>query len=237
MHMIFLLILRNVNGLLWCASVQLIMSLLSNFITLVDNLFIVILPGRLMAFSLQTIISKAEQLDECDTRYSIMLSKLWQSKLNLFMHLRTDAGFFLCVFQAQHKHWELAGTKLGDIMGIKKTEEEDLSGGKAVGEDGKVDYRWGDALCIVCILMAFSSYYFIDLTLWNEFNLIDFSILLLLICASQSRAEICRPHEREDWSQQWVCQEEEPPGAEAVPAHFCCQTATSEHHQVFGWLK
>uniref|UniRef100_A0AAX7VK49 RNA helicase n=1 Tax=Astatotilapia calliptera TaxID=8154 RepID=A0AAX7VK49_ASTCA len=43
--------------------------------------------------------------------------------------------------KAQHKHWELAGTKLGDIMGIKKTEDEDMPGGKAVGEDGKVDYR------------------------------------------------------------------------------------------------
>ncbi|XP_026124168.1 pre-mRNA-splicing factor ATP-dependent RNA helicase PRP16-like [Carassius auratus] len=42
--------------------------------------------------------------------------------------------------KAQHKHWELAGTKLGDIMGIKKT-EENASEGKAVGEDGKVDYR------------------------------------------------------------------------------------------------
>ncbi|XP_023646619.1 pre-mRNA-splicing factor ATP-dependent RNA helicase PRP16 [Paramormyrops kingsleyae] len=43
--------------------------------------------------------------------------------------------------KAQHKHWELAGTKLGDIMGIKKTEEEDSSAGKPVGEDGAVDYR------------------------------------------------------------------------------------------------
>ncbi|XP_010791968.1 pre-mRNA-splicing factor ATP-dependent RNA helicase PRP16 [Notothenia coriiceps] len=43
--------------------------------------------------------------------------------------------------KAQHKHWELAGTKLGDIMGVKKTEDADRSGGKAVGEDGKVDYR------------------------------------------------------------------------------------------------
>lgn len=43
-------------------------------------------------------------------------------------------------FQAQHKHWELAGTKLGDIMGIKK-KEDDESGGQVVGEDGKVDYR------------------------------------------------------------------------------------------------
>uniref|UniRef100_A0A672NMH0 RNA helicase n=1 Tax=Sinocyclocheilus grahami TaxID=75366 RepID=A0A672NMH0_SINGR len=42
--------------------------------------------------------------------------------------------------KAQHKHWELAGTKLGDIMGIKKT-EEDGSDGKTVGEDGNVDYR------------------------------------------------------------------------------------------------
>lgn len=30
---------------------------------------------------------------------------------------------------------------MGDIMGIKKTEDEDMPGGKAVGEDGKVDYR------------------------------------------------------------------------------------------------
>ncbi|XP_056318359.1 pre-mRNA-splicing factor ATP-dependent RNA helicase PRP16 [Danio aesculapii] len=41
--------------------------------------------------------------------------------------------------KAQHKHWELAGTKLGDIMGIQK--KEDGGDGKAVGEDGKVDYR------------------------------------------------------------------------------------------------
>jgi len=40
-------------------------------------------------------------------------------------------------FQAQHKHWELAGTKLGDIMGIKKEEEKD----EMVAEDGKVDYK------------------------------------------------------------------------------------------------
>jgi pre-mRNA-splicing factor ATP-dependent RNA helicase DHX38/PRP16 len=44
--------------------------------------------------------------------------------------------------QAQHKHWELAGTKLGDIMGVKKTEESDgTPADKPVGEDGKVDYR------------------------------------------------------------------------------------------------
>uniref|UniRef100_A0A8C8HRR1 Pre-mRNA-splicing factor ATP-dependent RNA helicase PRP16 n=1 Tax=Oncorhynchus tshawytscha TaxID=74940 RepID=A0A8C8HRR1_ONCTS len=43
--------------------------------------------------------------------------------------------------KAQQKHWELAGTKLGDIMGIKKTEDGDSSGGKPVGEDGRVDYR------------------------------------------------------------------------------------------------
>uniref|UniRef100_A0A8C6SY47 Pre-mRNA-splicing factor ATP-dependent RNA helicase PRP16 n=1 Tax=Neogobius melanostomus TaxID=47308 RepID=A0A8C6SY47_9GOBI len=42
--------------------------------------------------------------------------------------------------KAQHKHWELAGTKLGDIMGIKK-KEEDESGATIIGEDGKVDYR------------------------------------------------------------------------------------------------
>ncbi|XP_076879713.1 pre-mRNA-splicing factor ATP-dependent RNA helicase PRP16 isoform X2 [Brachyhypopomus gauderio] len=41
--------------------------------------------------------------------------------------------------KAQHKHWELAGTKLGDIMGIKK--EEDGSEAKEVKEDGTVDYR------------------------------------------------------------------------------------------------
>ncbi|XP_060728432.1 pre-mRNA-splicing factor ATP-dependent RNA helicase PRP16 isoform X2 [Tachysurus vachellii] len=41
--------------------------------------------------------------------------------------------------KAQHKHWELAGTKLGDIMGIKK--EEDGADAKSVGEDGAVDYK------------------------------------------------------------------------------------------------
>lgn len=40
-------------------------------------------------------------------------------------------------FQAQHKHWELAGTKLGDIMGIKKEEEKD----EMMTDDGKVDYK------------------------------------------------------------------------------------------------
>lgn len=45
--------------------------------------------------------------------------------------------YFSCLFQAQHKHWELAGTKLGDIMGVKKEEEPD----KPLTEDGKVDYR------------------------------------------------------------------------------------------------
>lgn len=44
---------------------------------------------------------------------------------------------FSLSFQAQHKHWELAGTKLGDIMGIKKEEEKD----ELVTEDGKVDYK------------------------------------------------------------------------------------------------
>ncbi|XP_048461924.1 pre-mRNA-splicing factor ATP-dependent RNA helicase PRP16 [Rhincodon typus] len=39
--------------------------------------------------------------------------------------------------KAQHKHWELAGTKLGDIMGIKQVEEKDQD----IGEDGNVDYR------------------------------------------------------------------------------------------------
>ena len=53
-------------------------------------------------------------------------------------------GLKVCIgLQAQHKHWELAGTKLGDIMGVKKTEEGDGTGAaeKPVGEDGKVDYR------------------------------------------------------------------------------------------------
>lgn len=41
--------------------------------------------------------------------------------------------------KAQHKHWELAGTKLGDIMGVKKQEEEPNE--KPMAEDGSVDYR------------------------------------------------------------------------------------------------
>lgn len=48
-----------------------------------------------------------------------------------------EPTYVLYFFQAQHKHWELAGTKLGDIMGVKKEEEPD----KALTEDGKVDYR------------------------------------------------------------------------------------------------
>ncbi|XP_039619262.1 pre-mRNA-splicing factor ATP-dependent RNA helicase PRP16 isoform X1 [Polypterus senegalus] len=42
--------------------------------------------------------------------------------------------------KAQHKHWELAGTKLGDIMGIQKKEDDDAQT-RAVGEDGSVDYK------------------------------------------------------------------------------------------------
>ncbi|KAK2085393.1 Pre-mRNA-splicing factor ATP-dependent RNA helicase PRP16 [Saguinus oedipus] len=47
--------------------------------------------------------------------------------------------------KAQHKHWELAGTKLGDIMGVKKEEEPD----KPVTEDGKVDYRDNSIVIVV----------------------------------------------------------------------------------------
>ena len=46
--------------------------------------------------------------------------------------------FLIYLWQAQHKHWELAGTKLGNIMGIKKTEDGEA---KPVGQDGKVDYK------------------------------------------------------------------------------------------------
>ncbi|XP_057707126.1 pre-mRNA-splicing factor ATP-dependent RNA helicase PRP16-like [Corythoichthys intestinalis] len=42
--------------------------------------------------------------------------------------------------KAQHKHWELAGTKLGDIMGIQK-KEDNAFGRQKVGKDGKVDYK------------------------------------------------------------------------------------------------
>lgn len=71
--------------------------------------------------------------------------------INIFTNCRNAFNIF-CVqtlmkrkldsfcFQAQHKHWELAGTKLGDIMGIKK-KEDDENASQAVGEDGKVDYR------------------------------------------------------------------------------------------------
>ncbi|KAE8608603.1 hypothetical protein XENTR_v10011542 [Xenopus tropicalis] len=40
--------------------------------------------------------------------------------------------------KAQHKHWELAGTKLGDIMGVKKQVDEP---DKPIAEDGAVDYK------------------------------------------------------------------------------------------------
>ncbi|XP_014681833.1 PREDICTED: pre-mRNA-splicing factor ATP-dependent RNA helicase PRP16-like [Priapulus caudatus] len=39
--------------------------------------------------------------------------------------------------KGQKKHWELAGTKLGNIMGVKKEEEKD----DAVKEDGSVDFK------------------------------------------------------------------------------------------------
>lgn len=55
----------------------------------------------------------------------------------LIFHHGMEQTDFPCLFQAQHKHWELAGTKLGDIMGVKKEEEPD----KSLTEDGKVDYR------------------------------------------------------------------------------------------------
>ena len=40
--------------------------------------------------------------------------------------------------KAQKKHWELAGTKLGEIMGIKGEEEKPDS---AVNAEGDVDYK------------------------------------------------------------------------------------------------
>lgn len=39
--------------------------------------------------------------------------------------------------KAQQKHWEVAGTKIGDIMGIKKKEEEE----DKVDEKGELDYK------------------------------------------------------------------------------------------------
>ncbi|KAK2193816.1 hypothetical protein NP493_5g10060 [Ridgeia piscesae] len=39
--------------------------------------------------------------------------------------------------KAQVKHWELAGTKLGEIMGVKKEDEK----GDAVNEKGEVDFK------------------------------------------------------------------------------------------------
>ena len=60
----------------------------------------------------------------------------------MFPSLGEAKGVNVCFgMQAQHKHWELAGTKLGDIMGLKKTEEADGTAAKPEGEDGKVDYR------------------------------------------------------------------------------------------------
>ncbi|KAF7244556.1 Pre-mRNA-splicing factor ATP-dependent RNA helicase PRP16 [Varanus komodoensis] len=42
--------------------------------------------------------------------------------------------------KAQHRHWELAGTKLGNLMGIKKEEEEE-GPNQILAEDGTVDYK------------------------------------------------------------------------------------------------
>ena len=40
--------------------------------------------------------------------------------------------------KAQVKNWEVAGTRIGDIMGVKKEEEKD---DKAVNEKGDIDYK------------------------------------------------------------------------------------------------
>lgn len=39
--------------------------------------------------------------------------------------------------KAQKKHWELGGTTIGNIMGVKKKEEEDVG----MGEDDRADYK------------------------------------------------------------------------------------------------
>ncbi|KAF4522429.1 hypothetical protein B566_EDAN012329 [Ephemera danica] len=39
--------------------------------------------------------------------------------------------------KAQKKHWELAGTNIGNIMGVKKTEEKD----EGMNEEGEADYK------------------------------------------------------------------------------------------------
>lgn len=41
--------------------------------------------------------------------------------------------------KAQKKHWELGGTKIGNIMGIKKTEDEEDK--KYNKEDDSTDYK------------------------------------------------------------------------------------------------
>ncbi|KAK3086642.1 hypothetical protein FSP39_021298 [Pinctada imbricata] len=48
--------------------------------------------------------------------------------------------------KAQQKHWELAGTKLGDIMGVKKDEEKDEKLLENGDVDFKTDQRFADLL-------------------------------------------------------------------------------------------
>ena len=68
---------------------------------------------------------------------NLLLLEEARCQTELIFHHGMEQTDFPCLFQAQHKHWELAGTKLGDIMGVKKEEEPD----KSLTEDGKVDYR------------------------------------------------------------------------------------------------
>uniref|UniRef100_A0A673MVJ0 Pre-mRNA-splicing factor ATP-dependent RNA helicase PRP16 n=1 Tax=Sinocyclocheilus rhinocerous TaxID=307959 RepID=A0A673MVJ0_9TELE len=101
---------------------------------LVHNLVPPFLDGRIVfTKQVQTSLTRAGHSSERrDLRHAER--KKEGAQLVFIFHLHFSR------YRAQHKHWELAGTKLGDIMGIKKT-EEDGSDGKAVGEDGKVDYR------------------------------------------------------------------------------------------------
>jgi len=44
--------------------------------------------------------------------------------------------------KSQKKFWDIAGSKMGDVLGVKKEEsEEDIKSNQTLSEDGNVDYR------------------------------------------------------------------------------------------------
>ena len=90
------LLLRNVNRVWWFVPVWLIMPVLSNLITPVNNLFMITSPGRLMTFSLQTTISEVKQLDKWSVIFALCVEHAWNC--NLCVRLQTESLIFTIIW-------------------------------------------------------------------------------------------------------------------------------------------